>query len=278
MARAENKETVSAAMRNIAGIARLLRKQKGWSQEELGQRIGFTGSAVSAMETCAQPASDHMLVGLERELGAGSGIFERAREDVRNDKYPKQFKDFALLEQRAVVLSMYETLVVSGLFQTADYARALISGGYPPLPEARVSELVEARMARKALFDREPTALIELVLDEGVLLRSFGSQAVMREQLVHLTELAQCRNVTFQVMPLDRGQRGEHAGERGSMTLLETSDHDHLVYLEVHEESVLISDPAKVSMRAQRYAKIRAQALGPDESLGLIERLVGEKQ
>lgn len=161
MARAENKETVSAAMRNIAGIARLLRKQKGWSQEELGQRIGFTGSAVSAMETCAQPASDHMLVGLERELGAGSGIFERAREDVRNDKYPKQFKDFALLEQRAVVLSMYETLVVSGLFQTADYARALISGGYPPLPEARVSELVEARMARKALFDREPTALIE---------------------------------------------------------------------------------------------------------------------
>lgn len=100
----------------------------------------------------------------------------------------------------------------------------------------------------------------------------------MREQLVHLTELAQCRNVTFQVMPLDRGQRGEHAGERGSMTLLETSDHDHLVYLEVHEESVLISDPAKVSMRAQRYAKIRAQALGPDESLGLIERLVGEKQ
>ncbi|MFJ2650393.1 helix-turn-helix domain-containing protein [Streptomyces sp. NPDC087420] len=278
MARAANKETVSAAMRAIAGIARLLRKQKGWTQEELGKKIGFTGSAVSAMETCAQPASDQMLVGLERELGGGSGIFEQARLDLRLEKYPKQFKDFALLEQKAVGLLMYETLVISGLFQTEEYAAALIGGGYPFLSDHRVHELVEARLARQALFDRDPPAHIELVVEEAVLMRTIGSQEVMAAQLWHLAEATQRRNVTVQVMPLNRGLRGEYAGDRGGMTLLETPEHEHLVYLEVQGESLLISDPSKVSILGQRYARIRSQALGPDESLGLIKRLAGEQQ
>ncbi|MFC8176916.1 Scr1 family TA system antitoxin-like transcriptional regulator [Streptomyces sp. NPDC057242] len=60
------------------------------------------------------------------------------------------------------------------------------------------------------------------------------------------------------------------------MNLVETDEHTRLVYLEVQDESVLIADPVKVSTYAQRYAKIRAQALDPRASLGLIERLVGE--
>lgn len=278
MARAENKETAGSATRYLATIARRLRVRKNWTQEELGAQLGFTASAVSAMETCAQPASDQMLEALEEVLGDGLGIFEEAREYVRMDKYPRQFKDFALIELRAVALSMYETLVVSGLFQTEEYAHALIAGGYPILSDHRVTELVEARMARRVLFDREPPAHIELVLEESVLKRDLGSLRIMRDQLLHLAESAQRRNVTLQVMPMNRGLRGDYAGARGPMTLVETPDHDHLVYLEAQDESLLISDPAKVSVYAQRYAKIRSQALGPDESLGLIERLAGEDQ
>ncbi|MEW2084679.1 helix-turn-helix transcriptional regulator [Streptomyces sp. NPDC005283] len=278
MARAENKETAGPATRLVANVARNMRVQKGLTQEQLGNEMGFTGAAVSAMETCAQPASDQMLVELERVLGGGTGIFEEARTYVRLDKYPAQFKDYALLEQKAVGLCLYATLVVHGLFQTEEYARALIGGGYPPLSEERVEELVEARMARRALFEREPVALIELILEESVLRRTIGSEEVMRGQMRHLAECARRRNVTLQVLPLDCGLTGEHAGARGGMNLVETPAHDHLVYLEPQDESMLITDPAKVSTYAQRYAKIRAQALGPRESLGLIERLAGDRQ
>ncbi|NUK28236.1 helix-turn-helix domain-containing protein [Streptomyces lunaelactis] len=278
MARAENKETAGPATRLVANVARNMRVQKGWTQEQLGSEIGFTGAAVSAMETCAQPASDQMLVELERVLGGGTGIFEEARTHVRLDKYPAQFKNYALLEQKAVGLSLYATLVVHGLFQTEEYARALIGGGSPPLPEERVEELVEVRMVRRALFEREPVALIELVLEESVLRRVIGSEEVMRGQMRHLAECARRRNVTLQVLPLDCGLSGEHAGARGGMNLVETPEHDHLVYLEPQDESLLIKDPGKVSTYAQRYAKIRAQALGPRESLGLIERLAGEQR
>ncbi|MCX5388081.1 helix-turn-helix transcriptional regulator [Streptomyces sp. NBC_00083] len=276
MARAENKETAGPMAQMVAKLARKLRVRKGWSQDRLGAELGFSGAAVSAMETLAQPASDQMLVELERVLGDGMGIFEDARAAVRLEKYPDQFKDFAPLEQSAVVLQMYETLVINGLFQTEEYARALIGGGYPPLSEQRVEELVQARMERQALFDRQPIISIELILEEAVLRRTIGSADVMKNQMQHLIECSHRRNVNLHVLPSDCGTSGEHAGARGGITLLETPGHDRLGYLEVQDESLLITDPAKVSTYARRYAKIRAQALGPRESLGRIKELAGE--
>ncbi|MET9546925.1 helix-turn-helix transcriptional regulator [Streptomyces sp. NPDC006627] len=278
MARSANKDEAGGVTHLVAALAKALREQQQLSQDKLGSLIGYTGSAVSAMETCAQPASDQMLVKLEEAIGCGLGVFDKARQYVLMDKYPPQFKNFSLMEAQAVTLAAYETYVVNGLFQTEDYARALIGGGYPKLPEAKVDELVEARMARKALFDREPTAMIELILDESVLRRPFDSWDILRGQLRSLAEDAQRDNVSIQVLPLERGLRGTHAGARGDMTLVETKEHHHVVYLEIEDESHLVSDPAKASQLAHRYAKIRTQALGPDDSLSLIERLAGEER
>lgn len=174
MARAVNKTEASGTAHLVAALAKALREQQQLSQEELGRKIGYTGSAVSAMETCAQPASDKMLVKLEEALGGGLGVFEKARKYVLLDKYPPQFKDFALMEAEAVTLSSYQTYVVDGLFQTEGYARALIGGGYPKLADDKVEELVEARMARKALFDRDPVAMIELMTS-----RCFGGRSAV---------------------------------------------------------------------------------------------------
>lgn len=275
MASAENKQTASPMALMVAEVARTMRVQRGWTQEQLGLELGYSAAAVSAMETCAQPASDAMLVELERVLGNGTGVFETARRFMRMEKYPIQFQDYALLEQAALSLQLFATNVIHGLFQTEAYARALIGGSYPPLSDQRVEELVQLRMERTVLFDRDPLPMIEVIIDEAVLRRVIGGEEVMREQLLHLVECARRRNVTLLVLPLDAGQYGEYAGDRGSMSLLETPAHDHLVYLEPQDESILISDPAKVSTYAQRYAKIRSQALGPRESLDLIKRLAG---
>ncbi|OWA23515.1 helix-turn-helix domain-containing protein [Streptomyces sp. CS057] len=275
MASAENKETASPMARMVAEVARTLRIQRGWTQEQLGRELGYSAAAVSAMETCAQPASDAMLVELERVLGNGTGVFETARRFMRMEKYPIQFQDYALLEQAAISLQLFATNVIHGLFQTEAYARALIGGGYPPLSEQRVEELVQLRMERKVLFDRDPLPMIEIIIDEAVLRRVIGGEEVMREQLLHLVECARRRNVTLLVLPLDAGKYGEYAAGHGEMNLVETPAHEHLVYLEAQDESLLISDPAKASTYARRYAMIRAQALGPRESLDLIKRLAG---
>ncbi|MFJ5973634.1 helix-turn-helix transcriptional regulator [Streptomyces sp. NPDC093060] len=276
MARAENKVEAGGTAHLVAALAKALREQQKLTQDELGKRIGYTGSAISAMETCAQPASDKMLVALEEQIGGGLGVFEKARRFMLLDKYPPQFKNFALMEAEAVTLSSYQTFVVDGLFQTTNYARALIGGGFPKLPEAKVEELVEARIARRALFDRDPPAMIELILDESALRRPFGTWEILREQLRSLAEDAERDNVSVQVMPMDRGLRGGHAGAHGGMVLVVTKDHHNVVYLEVEDQSLLVSEPPKVAQLAHRYAKIRTQALSPDDSLSLIRKLAGE--
>ncbi|MFE2096120.1 helix-turn-helix transcriptional regulator [Streptomyces sp. NPDC059468] len=276
MARAENKVEAGGTAHLVAALAKALREQQKLTQDELGKRIGYTGSAISAMETCAQPASDKMLVALEEQIGGGLGVFEKARKFMLLDKYPPQFKNFALMEAEAVTLSSYQTFVVDGLFQTPEYARALIGGGFPKLPEAKVEELVEARIARRALLDRDPPAMIELILDESALRRPFGTWGILREQLRSLAEDAERDNVSVQVMQMDRGLRAGHAGAHGGMVLVVTKDHHNVVYLEVEDQSLLVSEPPKVAQLAHRYAKIRAQALSPDDSLSLIRKLAGE--
>ncbi|MFD0149214.1 helix-turn-helix domain-containing protein [Streptomyces sp. NPDC055721] len=278
MAREENKETVGPAARMAAAVAKRMRVKKGLTQEQLGAQMGYSGAAISAMERLLHPVSDEMLVHLERILGGGTGIFEEMRPLVRLEKLPEQFRGYAPIEQKAVALWLYANHVVHGLFQTEAYARALIAGGHPePTPE-RVEELVVARMARKALFDRKPVCEIELILDESVLRRPIGSEEVMREQLVYLAECARRSNVNLQVLPLDAGLDGKYAGARGDLNVVETPAHDRVTYLEIQRESLLITDRAKVSMHLQQYAKIRAQALDPRRSLGFIEELAGVRR
>ncbi|MEV6763932.1 helix-turn-helix transcriptional regulator [Streptomyces sp. NPDC051105] len=278
MARAENKEEASGTAQMVAALAKALREQQELTQEELGKRTGYTASAISAMETCAQPASDKMLVALEEAIGGGMGVFEKARKYMLLEKYPPRFRGFSELEAGAVTISSYETFVVDGLFQTEDYARALIGGSFPPASEQKREELVEARLARRALFKREPAPMIELILEESVLRRPFGSWEVLRGQLLSLAEDAQRDNVCLQVLPMERGLRGTHAGDRGAMKMVVTADHEHVVYMETEDQGILVSEPEEVSQLAHRYAKIRAQALSTDDSVSLIERLAGEKR
>ncbi|MEU2240496.1 helix-turn-helix transcriptional regulator [Streptomyces sp. NPDC018338] len=278
MAREENKETVGPAARMAAAVAKRMRVKKGLTQEQLGAQMGYSGAAISAMERLLHPVSDEMLVHLERILGGGTGIFEEMRPLVRLEKLPEQFRGYAPIEQKAVALWLYANHVVHGLFQTEAYARALIAGGHPePTPE-QIEEWVLGRMSRKVLFDRKPVCEIELALDESVLRRPIGSVEIMREQLAYLAECARRSNVSLQVLPLDAGLGGEYAGARGELNVVETPAHDLVTYLEIGDESLLITDRAKVSTYRQRYAKIRAQALDPRRSLGLIEKLAGVRR
>ncbi len=62
------------------------------------------------------------------------------------------------------------------------------------------------------------------------------------------------------MLPLDSRV---HASLAGPFTLLETQDHQHIAYTETQRRSHLISDRNEISILAQKYAMLRAQALTP---------------
>jgi hypothetical protein len=68
-----------------------------------------------------------------------------------------------------------------------------------------------------------------VVLDESVLRRPVGGQAVMCEQLKRLLETLKVRHITVQVLPFDQG---EHDVMGGSLTVLTMPDGSEIAYTE----------------------------------------------
>ncbi len=95
---------------------------------------------------------------------------------------------------------------------------------------------------------------------------------VHREQLCRLVEVGKARNVTIQVLTF----AGAGPELDGPFVLLETAEHDTLVYEEGQATARLYADPGKVSTVVQRHAMILRKALSPDESARFIEKLAEE--
>ncbi|MGR3932815.1 helix-turn-helix domain-containing protein [Streptomyces sp. BRA346] len=272
MAQSNKKVSTSPTVQYFAAVLRLLRVQAGLTQEELGKLMGYTGSAVSAVETCAKPPTDEFVEAAEKALDTG-GLLTAAIGFLRLERYPEHFQGFVQLEQEALSVSSYCTQLIDGLLQTKEYSRALFDHAFPPVDDEEADRLVAARMDRKALFDRKPGAVINVIIEEAALRRLIGGLKIMQAQYAYLIECARRPNVVIQVMPKSRAG---HAGLPGPMKLIETPDEATLVYLEGQGKSMLVSKPDEVGVLARRYAMIRSQALGPEESVRFIEQLMGE--
>jgi Domain of unknown function (DUF5753) len=108
-------------------------------------------------------------------------------------------------------LRLFEHVLVPGLLQTADYARAVPSTR-PHTSADEIEELVTARLARQALLARADPPLLYVLLDEGVLHRPVGTSEVMAAQLARLADLSEQTYVTLQVIPYSAGAAHRAAG------------------------------------------------------------------
>lgn len=269
---AQGKKVASPAGQYFAEVLRLLRSSAGLSQNDLGARMNYTGAAVSAVETCAKPATDEFVEAAEKALEAG-GVIRAASKYLRLERYPEHFQGFVQLEQDALSVMSWCTQVIDGLLQTESYARAVLSCGFPPLEEEDVERLAAARMERATLLGRKPFCVVNVILEEAALRRNIGGAVTMKAQYQHLLACAERPNLSLQVMPTDRG---EHAGVEGPMMLIETAECERLVYMECNGTSSLLSKPEQVGTFARRCAMLGQQALRPEETLMLIEKLAGE--
>ncbi|MEU8973725.1 helix-turn-helix transcriptional regulator [Streptomyces monashensis] len=176
-------------------------------------------------------------------------------------------------EQEAVSVYAYETQLVPGLLQTREYCLASFDSRYPALGSETAQQWVNARMERQLIWQRDRPPVGHFVLEESILRRQVGGPEVMRKQIRQILEYTEPIHMSVQIMPMDRMP---HAGLAGPMTLLETPEHDRLVYLEVQRASFLVDDPDEVSDYLHKYGMLRSQALSPDESVCLLNGLLGE--
>jgi hypothetical protein len=125
-------------------------------------------------------------------------------EEYAGDLKP-EYSEFIGLEAEALSCRNWQTDVVPGLLQTEGYSRQL-DNAYravdPATPPAVHERFLRVRQIRQERLTREPVLQFSCILDEAVLLRGVGDDAVMRAQLAHLMEVTTLPNVVARVLPL----------------------------------------------------------------------------
>jgi len=265
--------------RELASQLRDLRKQSGRTVEDVARELLCSPPKISRIETGVRSASLRDVRDLCIIYGVDDSLRDRLMTLAREAKQQgwwNRYEDLAIesligLEIEAAQISSYESCVIPWMFQTREYARAVIRGILPRIADHVLDERVTARITRQELITKESPPHFWSLVDESALRRRVGSNDIMRDQLKRMVELAAIPNITMQVVPFSLGA---HPGLDNTFELLEfQSAQSPVVYIDNMAGALYVERAADVDRFKEALMHLRAGALDPESSISLIERV-----
>ncbi|MFE9765253.1 helix-turn-helix domain-containing protein [Streptomyces sp. NPDC005808] len=204
--------TISERQRRLGYELKQLREQAGFSAGEAAERIGMGRAQLSQIETAKTTILTERLHELCRLYGCTDETYIEslvAMSEATGKGWWTAYKkpmeqgplNMAELEADAVELRMHQSLFIPGLFQTADYARAIFTTPQLDFENEDIEDTLRFRLERQRILTREDPPSVRAVIHESALHMRFGGTEVVRQQLLHLIELARLPQVTVQIYP-----------------------------------------------------------------------------
>ncbi|MBA8927768.1 transcriptional regulator with XRE-family HTH domain [Kutzneria viridogrisea] len=271
--------------RRLRAELRRARDEAGRTQKDVATALGWSTSKVIRIETGAVAVSTSDVMALLHYYGINDERADtllavtRAKEEAWWDSYRtvfgQQFLNLLAYEDSSSCIRQFQSLVVPGLLQTPDYARAVITAyGVEP---ATAEMGIKVRLRRQELLTSDRCPQILVVLDENAIHRRVGGPAVMRDQLRRLKELGEHPRISIQVLPFSSGVL---PAMKASFTIFEfpEDEDEHVVNLEDPHNWALIRDDAEITSRYLESFDVLQEAARPAAELGaaldpLIESL-----
>jgi transcriptional regulator with XRE-family HTH domain len=271
--------------RQLGADLRRLREAKGLTLEEAGARVGISKATLSRYETKEGTVKWPAVDALCREYGASDeerlALVELAKgAKIQGwwrslaDPIPESMNLMLTLEDEVVREDHYACMYVPGLLQTRAYAEAVHRASEVQCPEREVQHMVDIRMKRQELLERDEPPHIWCVIDEAAIRRRVGGGQVMREQLKHLLVVAQRPNVTIQVLPFSTGA---HAASVGSFAILRGQSPElDVVYMDLLGGGLFMEKPQELERYRLAFEYLSDQALDLESSAELVGRISQE--
>ncbi|GAA2454834.1 helix-turn-helix transcriptional regulator [Streptomyces pulveraceus] len=270
----KKKRKNASAMKLVGRLVAVFRMAARLTQQQLADLAGHQVETIASIEQGRRALLPSLALKLDQLLDTKGALSAVIEEMPEVDLIPAWAGEYLELELEALALSWYDNQVMPGLLQTERYAQAVFRNRIPAFSEEEVALQTESRLQRQEILHRPSPPTISFVVWEPVLSLQLTDDEGHMEQLRHLRECAELPGICLQVLPLNHRT---HAGLDGPFILLETPDFQRLAYSETQRGSLLVSDPDEISILAQKYAMLRAQALSPEETMGLLKRLLGEQ-
>lgn len=273
----------------IGARLRRLREQSGISAEDAGYAIRASQSKISRMESgrvSFKPRDVADLLTLygvldERERDAVLELVRHANTPAWWHRYsdilPGWREPYLALEESASVIRVYETQGVPDLLQTEGYARAVARLRRPDASEEEVTGRVDMQMRRRTLLDQPDPPHLWAVVDEAVLHRTVGDEAIMRAQLKHLLDAARTvPHVTLQILP-SASSRGVFGGIPFRILRFPEFDLPDVVYLEQLTGALYLDKGDDVEAYLTLMDRLCTAALTAEQSMAMLTRLLQER-
>ncbi|WP_084262395.1 Scr1 family TA system antitoxin-like transcriptional regulator [Actinomadura formosensis] len=263
---------------------RKARDEAALTQEQVAENLDWSLSKVIRIESGSVGVSTTDLKALLSLYAVSDArtaelveLARQARQRTWWSGYRKiisqQYYDLIGYESGAGIIRQYENLVIPGLLQTSEYAREYIGRLIEPDRAGNVEMLVELRMRRQEILERDEPPQLFFVLDESVVRRMIGGPQAMRHQLRRLIDLANLPNITIEIVPFSAGV---NPGLNGSFTILEFSapEDEDVLYLENPQSMRVTRDrPDAVVSYREDFEELRRVSLHPEGSAVLLNRL-----
>jgi len=265
---------------------RRLREQASLTCEEVGQRLDCSGTRISRMETgriSVRPGDVRELLEIYGVTGSEADALVQLAREARQKGWwhtygrvlPPWFEAYVGLEAAAVRFRDFQSMVVPGLLQTEDYARAVLRAAPNPGSPEDMDRQVALRMQRQAILGQANPPDLWVVLAENIIRVQVGGPAVMRTQLRRLIDVAERSHVTLQVLPFTTAA---YVDPISPFTILEFPDaaDPTVVYLEHLTGSLFLEAAEEIMRYTVVFDHLRAEALGTAPSIDLIARVAAE--
>ncbi|MFG2088505.1 Scr1 family TA system antitoxin-like transcriptional regulator [Spirillospora sp. NPDC048824] len=250
---------------------RAYREAVGMSRPQLAERLGYTPQWIGQVESGKYGPSEDFARDCDtcfKTNGTFYRLWRWIQRFGRLSVLPPGFPDFIEREREAEVVHIFESMVITGLFQTPEYAYEVLKSDKSA--EA-VDQLVATRMERQDILKRESPPHVVAIFDEGAIRRPIGNPDVLRGQVQHLIDLAGLHHVTLQIVPTPKGA---YAGLPGAFMVLKFREELDVVHVEGHIGAQLIDHPDAVRKYAVRFDLIRGAAMSADDSLDLLRTIL----
>jgi transcriptional regulator with XRE-family HTH domain len=276
-------ELVSTARRRELGAAlRQLREQHGFNGLDMALRLGWTQTMVSRIETGKRPVTPMEVVKYTSACGVHDAqqdaLIQLADEPddyrlkLHDGKLPDELRALIFHESTANTIENYETIYISGILQTEDYARAIFEAA-GLFDATGIENRIKVRMARREVLTRVYPAQCEFFVHESALRVPIGGPRVMGEQMLHLLFASSRPQCSIRVVPASAGAYGLAFG---SFHIFGYAEGAPVIYVEHQTTSEFLESPQELRSFRSTLKRLATVALDDARSREYIARLADD--
>lgn len=264
------------------------REQVGVEVKQIAQTLGFSRNYWSAVENERKILSEDALKKLLKLLEFNSDdsremleLREIAKERGWWSNYSALFdaelQRFFGLEHGAHSMRSYENLLIPGLLQTADYARAVIHP-FVTVPRVQVEQRVGVRLRRQNRLDDDDPLRLTTVISEAALHQQIGGVTVLRDQLAHVIDMIERfpENLYVHVVPFTATAYSLFGGGTVNLIDFENTRLPTVVWQETVTAWRVIDDRTQVEAISTAFNEALQRSLDQRESKEMIRKRIKE--